>query len=290
MSQAAPTEALISPEEKVARVERRAERLESSCGDGRMVWRRWGEGPPLVLLHGGYGSWIHWVRNVVPLSAHFSVYAADLPGLGDSDPPPDPRDPWSMGEIVARGLRTVLPDGRFDLVGFSYGAVMAGHAAVHLGERVRSFTLVGAGGLGLRRGRMQELLTWRRDMKPEKLAELHRRNLEILMLADPAKVDDVALWMQMRNTMRAVVKSRHISRAGTLRAVLPDIKARIAGIWGELDATTYPHTQERIDLLRSVQPDAPFRTIAGAGHWVQYEAPEAFNRTLLEILDAGGRG
>ena len=24
----------------------------------------WGEGRPLVLLHGGTGSWMHWVRNV----------------------------------------------------------------------------------------------------------------------------------------------------------------------------------------------------------------------------------
>ena len=36
-----------------------AQRLETPCGDGSMVWRVWGSGPPLVLLHGGYGSWMH---------------------------------------------------------------------------------------------------------------------------------------------------------------------------------------------------------------------------------------
>ncbi len=287
MSEHETAEPAASPEDKIARVEALAERLESPCGDGRMVWRRWGrQGPPLVLFHGGYGSWIHWIRNVVPLSAHYSVFAADLPGLGDSDPPPNPRDPVGMGEIVARGLEAVLPPGPFDLVGFSYGAVMAGHAAVHFPGRLRSFTLVGAGGLGLRRGHMQDLLVWRREMEPARLAELHRRNLEILMLADPAKVDDVALHMQMRNTMRAVVKSRHISRTATLRALLPDIRAPLAGIWGELDATTHPYTEERAALLRSVQPDAPFRVIPGAGHWVMYEAPDAFNATLLEVIRA----
>ena len=45
-----------------------ADRIETPCGDGMMVWRRWGSGPPLVLLHGGYGSWMHWVRNVLPLA------------------------------------------------------------------------------------------------------------------------------------------------------------------------------------------------------------------------------
>jgi len=29
-----------------------------------VVWRTWGTGTPLVLLHGGYGSWLHWVRNI----------------------------------------------------------------------------------------------------------------------------------------------------------------------------------------------------------------------------------
>jgi pimeloyl-ACP methyl ester carboxylesterase len=29
-----------------------------------VVWRSWGSGPPLLLLHGLHGSWMHWVRNV----------------------------------------------------------------------------------------------------------------------------------------------------------------------------------------------------------------------------------
>ena len=55
-------------------------------GDGRKVaWRRWGQGAPLLLFHGGGGSWQHWVRNVEPLGHHHTVWAVDLPGFGDSD-------------------------------------------------------------------------------------------------------------------------------------------------------------------------------------------------------------
>ncbi len=276
--------------EQIARVEAQSVRLGSPCGNGEMLWHRWGDGgkPPLVLFHGGYGSWLHWFRNVLTLSEHYTVFAADLPGLGESAPPPEPRDPHAMGKVIAEGLETVLPSGSFDLVGFSYGAVMAGHAASLLGERVRSFTLVGAGGLGLKRGDMQDLVTWRPDMSPEKLAELHRRNLEILMVAHPETVDDVALYMQMTNTMRAVVKSRYISRTASLAQVLPSVKAKLAGIWGELDGTTHPYTQERCDLLRSIQPDAPFEVVPNSGHWVQYETPAAFDTTLLGILRGHG--
>jgi pimeloyl-ACP methyl ester carboxylesterase len=40
----------------------------------------------------------------------------------------------------------------------------------------------------------------------------------------------------------------------------------------------------RARLLRGIQPQAPFVVIGDAGHWVQYEAPEAFNAALLEVL------
>src|SRR3546814_11977943 len=94
----------------------------------------------------------------------------------------------------------------------------------------------------------------------------------------------------MTNTMRGVVKSRYSSRTASLAQVLPDVKAKLAGIWGELDGTTHPYTQERADLIRSIQPDAPFRVIPNSGHWVQYETPEAFDATLLELVRGHGSG
>ena len=73
-----------------------AERLSTPCGDGELVWHRWGahdsadRGAPVVLLHGGSGSWTHWVRNIAALAqAGHSVWVPDLPGFGDSSPPPD---------------------------------------------------------------------------------------------------------------------------------------------------------------------------------------------------------
>ena len=77
--------ALIS-KETIAFVEgvaAEAQRIETPCGDGSMVWRVWGSGPPLVLFHGGYGSWMHWIRNVLVLAREFTVIAPDLPGLGE---------------------------------------------------------------------------------------------------------------------------------------------------------------------------------------------------------------
>jgi pimeloyl-ACP methyl ester carboxylesterase len=60
----------------------------------------------------------------------------------------------------------------------------------------------------------------------------------------------------------------------------------LAGIWGEADATTGAFLDARRDLLRSLDPAAEFVVIPGAGHWVQYEAPAAFNAALDKILKA----
>ncbi len=81
--------------------------IETPCGDGTMVWRIWGAGPPLVLFHGGYGSWTHWIRNVLPLSRAFTVIAPDLPGLGESATPPEPHTAEGLARILVEGLDIV---------------------------------------------------------------------------------------------------------------------------------------------------------------------------------------
>ena len=60
-----------------------------------MVWRVWGSGEPLVLFHGGSGSWTHWIRNIPELSRHYELWVPDIPGLGDSAMPPQPWTPTS---------------------------------------------------------------------------------------------------------------------------------------------------------------------------------------------------
>src|SRR5882724_1393648 len=146
--------ALIS-EETVAFVDRvaaEAERFGTPCGEGHLVWHMWGSGPPLVLLHGGYGSWMHWIRNVLPLSRHFTVIAPDLPGLGESATPPEPWTADGLAAIVVAGLDIVLPKGVAPhLAGFSFGGVIGGVVASQLGDRLRAFTVVGSNGMGLER-------------------------------------------------------------------------------------------------------------------------------------------
>ena len=263
-----------------------AERCETPCGAGNMVWHCWGSGPPLVLLHGGYGSWSHWIRNVLPLSRSFRVIAPDLPGLGESATPPEPWTAAGLAAIIVAGLDAIVPrSDELRLAGFSFGGVIGGTVAAQLGERVRSFTVVGSNGLGLVRSPTPLRRVPPEADEAEEFAT-HRYNLNQLMIADPDKIDELALYLQKTNHARARMRSRRFSRSGALIEALPKVKARLDGIWGERDATAYPHLDQRARILRGVQPAARFAIVPGAGHWVQYEAADRFNPLLAEF--AGG--
>ncbi len=247
-----------------------------------MVWHAWGSGRALVLLHGGTGSWRHWVRNIRPFAEHRRVICADLPGLGESDLPPDPANPPAMAAILGEGLDRILGDAPYDLAGFSFGGVMSGVLAAR-DRRVRSLTIVGSGGLGLKRG-VTELVKVR-HLQGEARAAAHRVNLARLMISDPARIDALALLIQDWNTRHSRLKTPEISRATWLAEALPQVRCRIGGIWGSRDAPSLPDIGARERAMRALCPDLRFRVIEGAGHWVAYEAAAAFNAALHEMME-----
>ena len=276
----------IDPAAVVADIESRAEVHRTPCGAGSMVWHSWGRGAPLALLHGGYGSWTHWIRNVEFLARCYRVLVPDLPGLGDSDTPPEPDRPEKIAEIVASGLRSLMTASETaDIAGFSFGGLIGGLVAEQLGAQARRLVLVGSGGLGIRRGAPIELVTWR-DLPGEAARRAaHLENLAILMIADRANIDDLAVHLQVRNAERARLRSRVLSRVPALPTAIPRMSARLQGIWGERDITAQGVLDDVRHRLQSLQPGAGFTVIPRAGHWVQYEAAEAFNATLIGLLD-----
>jgi pimeloyl-ACP methyl ester carboxylesterase len=272
-----------APEALLARLEAAARRFETPCGEGSMVWRAWGDGAPLVLLHGGSGSWRHWARNIGPLSRHRMVVCPDIPGLGDSAPPPPAESPAPVAAIIRAGISQVLGEAtRYDLCGFSYGALLSGHVAAQAGEELRSVTLVGAGALGPKRQVTE--LTKVRSLEGEARIAAHRHNLAALMFADPEKIDALALAIQEWNTRHARFVSRGFAGSTGLRDSIAEARCPVALLYGERDAIAWPELELRFEALRSVQPEAWTGVIPGAGHWVAYEAAESFTAMLLDML------
>jgi len=266
-----------------------AQRLTTSLaplgGEGELVWYRWGSGPVLVLLHGGTGSWRHWVRNIRFLAESYTVLAADMPGLGESAMAPGPAEPQSVAAALAASLAELLgPERLYDLAGFSFGSNIGTHLAAIEGAHVRSHTIIGAASLGFQRQPVELLKI--RDKQGEERMATHRLNLNALMLKHPANIDDEAVRIQEWNTVNARLRSRGFASGSSLKDQLPHVAAPMRAIWGEFDQVAWPHIPERLAMLHEARPELISEIIPDAGHWVMYEAPDAFNAALLRMLQA----
>jgi len=254
-----------------------------------MVWREWGAAntarPPLVLLHGGFGAWNHWVRNIPVWEEAYRLVVADLPGCGDSASLPRPYDAEDLAKVVSAGIDGVLPDDQpFDLVTFSFGGVISGLIAHIQARRIRSLTLIGSPILGLTgTGPANDLVVVRPDLPVEEAAPLHRSNLQKLMVCDPAAADDLALTIQLENMSKARLRSRGIARSMVLADSLRDLPCQLNCIFGDADVTLDPDLASVRAYVEDIHPGVAFHVLPNIGHWAQYEAADAVN-TLVPTL------
>ncbi|WP_427913457.1 alpha/beta fold hydrolase [Ramlibacter sp. MMS24-I3-19] len=270
------------------RVLSRSRPRETVHGDTRIAWHEWGDtgAKPLVLMHGGSGSWTHWLRNVEPLAASGRlVLVPDLPGFGDSVAAPGIVDADGMVEPVAAALRQMVGVAGSDVAGFSFGGMLAGLVAAAHPGLVQHLVLAGAPGFGLRAEALR-LKDWRHLQEQAARDRVHRENMRELMLHDPAHIDDFAVRLHAANLARDRVRRRRMARTDILARTLPALRCRVDGIWGECDQLYAGHLGELRELLGRMPNFGELVLVPQAGHWVQYEGAETFNRELLRLLDA----
>ncbi len=275
-----------TPDQFIARLDAASQLSLSPCGEGHMAARVWGSGQPLVLLHGNFGSWMHWIRNIEALSQHYRVIAIDIPGFGDSHLPSKPYNSTSVSAIMREGIRQIVGDEPINLAGFSFGASCSAALAHAMGEQMRKLVLVCSGRnmTGVTRNQLEDFIKWRDFESREQRDAAHRRNLEVIMIADPANIDDLAITIQRNNAERARLRSVFVTEGAPIQTHVPGLKCPFAAIWAEHDQTIGPYLHERPAWLKRYRPDARHIIIPDAGHWCAFEAPQAFNHALLELL------
>ena len=110
-------------------------------------YRRGGQGPVLLLLHGIAGSSLTWVPAMRLLQSDYTVLAPDFLGHGASE---KPLGDYSLGNLatVMRDFLNLLGIDRATVVGQSFGGGVAMQFAYQFPERCERLVLVDAGGLG----------------------------------------------------------------------------------------------------------------------------------------------
>jgi hypothetical protein len=259
-------------------------RIELDLQGTKQVWHRFGDTSlePLVLMHGGSGSWTHWIRNVLALSKERCVHAVDLPGMGDSDLPPGANDADDISETVALGVHALFGQKAVDVMGFSFGGLTAGFMAARHPQAVKGLILVGIPGLGLF-GPPMRLRGLLPGMDKQVVLDVMENNLLAMMLTHQESIDQAVLHIQAHNVLRDRLRKRRLARGDCLLEEQKKWRCPVHTIWGELDVL-YKDTMHLIPQALTHCDHVSHQVIKGSGHWVMYENPRAFNNAVLEIL------
>jgi pimeloyl-ACP methyl ester carboxylesterase len=250
-----------------------------------------GAGAPLVLVHGLGGTIANWRPLAEALAAEHRVLVPDLPGHGGSAPLPAAPTVDVFAEAVLALLETedALPA---LWVGHSLGGLVGLRAAVRRPEAVRGLVLAAAAGLSSSTRGAEITLRLMRLVQPGRLLAPFRRPLSRSRrgrrlafgwwgAADPAGLAPE----QAEDFLSGPAQHSDTGSAG--RALLatdprPDL-GRVACpclcLWGTND--NWVPLLDGVEYARRLH--APLRAIAGCGHLLIGERPDACLAAIREF-------
>ncbi|MET9663433.1 alpha/beta fold hydrolase [Streptomyces sp. NPDC006510] len=257
--------------------------------DGRLVHRDTGEGPLLVLLHGGFLDHGMWDDQVPDLARDHRVIVPDARGHGGSA---NASKPFRHTDDLAALLRH-LDAGPAVLVGVSMGAATAVDTALEHPDLVRALVVSGAA-----TSEPEFHDAWSLEVLAEQARCLAAGDIEgwidafMLFAAGPHRtLDDVdgAVVRRLRE-MTAGTLAKHTGDEPDRLVPVPDTWARAArievpvlAIGGGIDSDDHLAMARR--LARTVA-DGRTATVEGTAHYPNMERPDVFGEILGEFLAA----
>jgi pimeloyl-ACP methyl ester carboxylesterase len=268
-------------------------------GGPLIAGRRAGEGPPVLLLHGGPGLGFDYLRDLADeLAAENDVCWYQQRGL----PPSATGGPYSVAADVddARRVLDTLGWDRAYVVGHSWGGHLALHAAEALPYRllgVLSVDPLGAVGDGrwpefdeemLRRtpADVREMARELDELTTEGAAD-EELALEGLRLVWPAYFADPATAPPMPEFRIATERGAEmvqsiLAELPALEAGLPEIAVPVGFVHGSRSPMPLAASTDAADRI----PGAWVDVVDGAGHFVWVEAPGSVRTALRRLTGA----
>jgi pimeloyl-ACP methyl ester carboxylesterase len=254
-------------------------------GQSRLYYEVAGNGEPIViLLHGGMLDCTMWDEQFELLADSHRVVRYDASAHGRSALPPEAY--WDHADL--RGLMDHLGIERAVLVGLSMGGRVAIDMALEEPERVQAVVAVSSGLGGYRfvsdfhaENRKSMIAAWKSG-DFDAVVEAFQRDWTDGPRRTPDEVDPEVrerVRAMARATVESVMEGRSLQPPAIER--LSDLDVPMLVVIGELDM---PGIHEIADLLVDADPNAELVEIPGVAHMVNLEAPEEFNRVLIEFL------
>ena len=251
-----------------------------------LFYQEYGSGPPLLILHGLFGSFDNWHTLVRRFAAHRHVFALDQRNHGRS-----PHSPVFSYVAMAEDLRKFLDDRNLERVavlGHSMGGKTAMQFAVTYPRRVSRLVVVDISPQAYGR-RHDEIL--------EALCDLDLKGLRTRADADKAlsaRIESPAVRQFLLKSLK-----REVDGTFGWKMNLPVIRDRYeevnVGLQGEgafdgpalfVRGTRSPYlSRSDVDAGRRWFPQAQVSEI-DSGHWVHAEQPDAFFAAVEKFLSA----
>lgn len=251
----------------------------------KLNFKKTGEGEPLIILHGLFGSADNWFSIARDLGKSYTLYLVDQRNHGDSPQ----SEEWDY-DVMAEDIAELMKDERLEsafLMGHSMGGKTAMNLALKYPEKVRKLIVA--------------------DIAPRQYPVHHQTILEGLNaiklgeLKSRKEADDVlSKYISDSGIRQFLLKSLGRDQEGNFiwKINLPVITAKIENVGEALDFdgtfdkptlfmgganSNYINEGDKEEIDRYF-PDHKIIHLKNAGHWLHAEQPEAVVQTVKAFL------
>lgn len=246
-----------------------------------------GSGHPLLLLHAGIADSRMWDTQFEVFSKEFHVIRFDLRGFGRSNMP---TGKFANLEDV-RGLLDYLDVGSAHVLGISFGGMIALDLALAHPDYVDSLVLAAPSVSGARpSARIREF--WAEEQAALDAGDVAAATeLNLRLWVDGPQRDPGQVRPEVREKVRAMQSAiflkdipddiEELDLEPPAKARLGDVNVPVLVMVGALDLV------ERLELSEDLANQIPHRqrlVIPNAAHMLNMEAPDVFNRSVLDFL------
>ncbi|SIS48209.1 alpha/beta fold hydrolase [Neptunomonas antarctica] len=245
-----------------------------------------GNGAPLVILHGLFGTLENWGSQIKALSEHFQVIAVDLRNHGRSPHTDDMNYALMVDDII--NLLDDLGLDKVNLMGHSMGGKVAMQLALTHPERLNKLIVVDISPVAYEHHHKDVLkglfsidlahIKSRTDADKQLGAYIPEPGIRAFLLKNLYRDEN----KQFQWRMNLPVLDKHYDDISAAPTGHP-FNGKTLFIKGE--ESHYIQTDHRDGIL-ALFPKATYKIIQGAGHWPHAEKPAIFTKILINFLQA----
>ena len=243
-----------------------------------------GEGKPLVILHGLFGTSDNWQTHAKKLGEYYRVILVDQRNHGHS--------PWSEDftyEHLAEDLeRLIIHLGidQFTLIGHSMGGKTAMYYSQKYPTRLEKMVIVD---IGIKQYPMHhnEIIKGIKSLDLTTISSRSAAEQAMIPFVDSYGVRQFLLknlyWVEKGKLawrMNVDVLEREMEE---ILAPIPNIEVWTPTLFLRGAMSNYI-LDEDWDAIEEIFPDATLETIENAGHWVHSEQPDEFIEKVLGFI------